>query len=127
MHKNALFIIRIIIAIILLQTLRYKFSAHPDSVYIFSKIGLEPHGRIGIGILEFIASVLILIPKTIWAGALLSTGLMTGALFSHLTTLGISINGDHGLLFYTAILTFLLSLIVVISQQKNIPIINKLF
>ena len=74
MNSKILLIIRIIIALILVQTLRYKFTAHPDSVYIFSKIGLEPFGRIGIGILELIASILILIPKTIWAGSLLTIG-----------------------------------------------------
>lgn len=126
MHKNVLLIIRIVIAVILAQTLRFKFTAHPDSVYIFSKIGLEPLGRIGIGILELIAAVLILIPKTIWMGALLSTGLMAGAILSHLTKLGLEINGDHGLLFYTALLTFLLSIILMFNQRKNIPIVGNL-
>lgn len=126
MHKNVLLIIRIVIAVILAQTLRFKFTAHPDSVYIFSKIGLEPLGRIGIGILELIATVLLLIPKTIWMGALLSTGLMAGAILSHLTKLGLEINGDHGLLFYTALLTFLLSIILMFNQRKNIPIVGNL-
>ena len=128
MNKRVVLILRIVIAVILAQTLRFKFTAHPDSVYIFSKIGLEPLGRIGIGIgiLELIAAVLILIPKTIWMGALLSTGLMAGAILYYLTKLGLEINGDHGLLFYTALLTFLLSIILMFNQRKNIPIVGNL-
>jgi len=106
-RKYAIVGLRIIVAIILIQTLRFKFSAHPDSVYIFTKIGLEPYGRIGIGILELIAGILILIPKTVWMGAALTTGIIGGAIFMHLTKLGIEINGDKGLLFYTAILMFI--------------------
>ena len=84
MNKKLLLFLRIAIAVILLQTLRYKFLAHPDSVYIFSALGLEPYGRIGIGIVELIASILLFPKKTTWLGALLSVGLMAGALFSHL-------------------------------------------
>ena len=39
----------IIAAIVLLQTLYFKFTAHPDSVYIFTTLGIEPYGRIGSG------------------------------------------------------------------------------
>ena len=74
MNKTLLLVLRIVIAVILLQTLRYKFLAHPDSVYIFSTLGLEPYGRIGIGIMELISSVLLFPKRTIWLGALLSVG-----------------------------------------------------
>ncbi len=124
MNKKILFILRLIIAVILLQTLRYKFLAHPDSVYIFSTLGLEPHGRIGIGVMELIASILILIKRTSWSGALLAVGLMAGAIFSHLTQLGIEIKGDGGTLFYMAVGTWILALIVLWSERKNIPFIN---
>ena len=127
MHKNISLAIRLLIAIILIQTLRYKFTAHPDSVYIFSKIGLEPVGRIGIGVLELIAAVLILIPKSIWAGAVLTVGIISGAIFMHLTILGIEINQDHGKLFYTALSILTLGLIVSWNQRKNIPIIKNYF
>lgn len=127
MNKTASLLLRIVIALILVQTLRYKFTAHPDSVYIFTKIGLEPFGRIGIGVLELIAAILIIIPKTIWAGALLSTGLMAGAVFSHLTDLGIEVNNDHGKLFYIAVGLFLLSSIILINQRKNIPVVKRVF
>jgi len=117
--------LRIIIAIILLQTLRFKFTAHPDSVYIFSQVGLEPYGRIGIGILELIAGILLLIPKTVWAGATLTLGLIGGAIFMHLTKLGIEVNGDSGVLFYTAIITFILSGIILLFYRKDIPFLFK--
>lgn len=124
MNKNIQFVSRLIVAVILLQTLRYKFLAHPDSVYIFSTLGLEPYGRIGIGVMELIASILILIKRTSWAGALLAVGLMAGAIFSHLTQLGIEVKNDGGTLFYMAVGTWILSLIVLWSERKKIPFIN---
>jgi putative oxidoreductase len=124
MNKSLLLILRIVVAIILIQTLRFKFTAHPDSVYIFTKVGLEPFGRIGIGILELIAAILILIPKTIWAGALLTTGLLSGAVMMHLTQLGVEINNDGGTLFYMAVGTLILSAVILFDQRKSIPIIG---
>ncbi|WP_299219970.1 DoxX family membrane protein [uncultured Aquimarina sp.] len=119
--KNALpLVLRIIVAIILIQTLRFKFTAHPDSVYIFSKVGLEPYGRIVIGIAELIAGVLILIPKTVWIGATLTLGVIGGAIFMHITKLGIEINDDGGILFITAMLTFILSAIILWIKRKEI-------
>lgn len=123
MRKYIPFVLRIIVAIILIQTLRFKFTAHPDSIYIFTQVGLEPFGRIGIGILELIAGILLLIPKTVWAGATLTLGLIGGAIFMHLTKLGIEVNGDSGVLFYTAILTFLLSAIILWFYRKDIPVV----
>lgn len=125
MKKHLLFTLRIIVAIILIQTLRFKFTAHPDSVYIFTQVGLEPIGRIGIGILELIAGVLLLIPKTVWSGATLTLGLIGGAIFIHITKLGIEVNGDSGILFYTAILTFILSGIILWIYRKDVPFIFK--
>ncbi|MFC4722136.1 DoxX family membrane protein [Geojedonia litorea] len=125
MKKYIPLILRIVVAIILIQTLRFKFSAHPDSVYIFSKVGLEPYGRIGIGILELISGILLLIPKTAWAGALLTLGVIGGAIFMHLSILGIEINNDGGILFITAITTFTLSAIILYIYRQNIPLLNK--
>ncbi len=127
MHKSLILILRIVVALILIQTLRFKFTAHPDSVYIFSKVGLEPYGRIGIGVLELIAAILILIPKTIWAGALLTVCLISGAIMMHLTQLGIEINNDGGILFYMAVGVLILSFIILFNQRKNIPIIGSKF
>lgn len=125
MNKKLLLILRIIVAVILVQTLRFKFTAHPDSVYIFTKVGLEPFGRIGIGVLELISAILILIPRTIWAGAGLTLGILGGAIVMHLTQLGVEINNDDGALFYMALGTFILSVIILFNQQKNIPIIGQ--
>ncbi len=125
MKKHIPLALRIIVAIILIQTLRFKFTAHPDSVYIFETVGLEPFGRIGIGILELIAGILLLIPKTVWLGASITIGVISGAIFMHLTKLGIDINNDDGLLFFTAVATFVLSAIILYIYRKDIPFINK--
>ena len=123
--KRIIFILRIITAIILIQTLRFKFTAHEDSVYIFETVGLEPYGRIGIGIVELIAGILLLIPRTVWAGALLTAGVISGAIFMHLTKLGIEVNGDSGVLFITAVVTFILAVIILYYYRKDIPVIGK--
>src|ERR1700753_1039781 len=91
--------LRRIAAVIMLQTLFFKFTAAEESVYIFSQLGIEPWGRIGTGIGGLIASILILIPATTAFGALLGLGSMTGAIFFHLTTLGIVVQNDSGQLF----------------------------
>jgi len=123
--KNYLsLVLRIIVAVILLQTLRFKFLAHPDSIYIFTQVGMEPWGRIGIGVLELIASILLFLPKKIWLGAGLSTGLMAGAVTMHLTMIGIEVKGDGGTLFYTAIATLILSLMILWGKKKDIPFLN---
>ena len=122
MKKYIPYALRLIVAIILIQTLRFKFTAHPDSVYIFKTVGLEPYGRILTGIAELIAGILLLIPKTVWIGALLTIGIIGGAILMHLTKLGIEINNDHGTLFITAIATFVLSIIIVYIYRKDIPL-----
>lgn len=127
MKKHIPLLLRITVALILIQTLRFKFTAHPDSVYIFETVGMEPYGRIGIGILELIAGIFLLIPKIIWAGALLTLGLIGGAIMMHLTTLGIEVKNDSGTLFITAIVTFVLSGIILLIYKKDIPIIGKKF
>ena len=125
MKTKVLFIIRLTIAIILIQTLRFKFTAHPDSVYIFEQVSMEPYGRIGIGIIELIAGILLLIPKTVWAGAALSMGVMSGAIVMHLTALGIIVKDDSGGLFITAVIVFILSAITLYFYRKDIPFLSK--
>lgn len=97
-------------ATILAQTLFFKFTAAEESVYIFTTLGLEPWGRIGSGIAELIACVLLLMPRTVSLGALLSLGVITGAIVSHLTKLGIVVKDDGGLLFALALVVFVCSL-----------------
>lgn len=112
--------LRLVASVIMLQTLFFKFSAAPESVYIFSTLGMEPWGRIGIGILELIASVLVLIPRTTGFGALLGVGVMSGALFFHLTKLGIVVMGDGGELFIYALLVFLSCLVLLVIYRSQI-------
>jgi uncharacterized membrane protein YphA (DoxX/SURF4 family) len=113
-------ILRLLAAVILLQTLFFKFSASEESVYIFSTIGMEPWGRIGTGIMELISAILILIPGTTAFGALLAIGLMSGALFFHFTTLGIEVKGDNGLLFIYALLVLISSAILLFVCRSQL-------
>lgn len=125
MKKYVPLVLRIVVATILIQTLRFKFLAHPDSVYIFEKVGLEPIGRIGIGILELLAGTLLLIPKTVWVGATLTIGIIGGAIIMHLTQIGIEVKNDGGLLFFTAVITFILSCIILYQYRNTIPFLRK--
>ena len=99
--------LRIIAAVILLQTLYFKFTAQPESVELFTKLGVEPWGRIGTGIIELIAGILLLLPATVWLGALLGIGLMAGAIASHLFVIGIESQGDGGQLFGLAVIVLI--------------------
>jgi putative oxidoreductase len=120
-------ICRIAAAVILLQTLFFKFTAAPESVYIFTRVHAEPWGRIGSGVVELIAAVLVLIPRTIWAGALLALGVMAGAIVSHLTVLGIEVMGDGGLLFALALIVFCTSAVALVLHRTQIPVIGRRF
>ena len=120
MKLNFETLVRLVVAGILLQTLFFKFSGAEESVYIFSTLGIEPYGRIGSGIVELIASVLILIPRTTLLGALLGLGTMLGAIFSHLFILGIEVKNDGGTLFILAIITFLCCLLLIYNQKHKL-------
>ena len=118
----ASWILRGIAAAILLQTLYFKFTGARESVYIFSTLGIEPWGRIGSGIVELIASALLLMPRTAVFGALLSLGVITVAIAGHLTKLGIALTAvdDHGELFALAIVVFLCSAAVVVMHRQEL-------
>ncbi len=132
---------RIVAAIILLQTLFFKFTAAPESVYIFTKLGafihtyvpfasiggVEVSGRIGSGIMELIAAVLLLTPRFVWAGAILAMAATGGAIVSHLTFLGIEVQGDKGLLFLLAIAVIVTSAISLFLHRMQIPLLGKRF
>lgn len=98
-----IWILRIVAALILLQTLFFKFTAAPESVALFTKLNMEPWGRIGIGTMELIAAILILYPRTTGWGAGLAVGLMAGALYFHFTKLGIKWDGDYTLFTYAVV------------------------
>ncbi len=117
-------LLRLVVAAILLQTLFFKFSAAPESVYIFRTLGLEPWGRIGSGVAELVAAVLLLLPATTALGALLALGVISGALVSHLTKLGVEVQGDHGLLFGLALIVFLGSVAVLLLHRRGLPLVG---
>lgn len=127
MKKIIEWVLSIVAALILLQTLFFKFTGAEESIYIFTQVGMEPVGRIGSGIVELIAGVSLLVPKVRVYGAILALGVISGAIFFHLTVLGIEVKGDGGLLFYYALVVFISSLIVLFFRRKEIPVIgNKL-
>ncbi len=116
--KIVLWIVQIIVALILLQTLFFKFTGAEEAKYIFSTIGIEPWGRYLVGILELIAGILLF---TNWAlyGAILALIISVGAIFSHLTILGVEVMGDNGLLFGMAIVVAILSIFVIAMRWKK--------
>jgi hypothetical protein len=121
--KSVIFIwiVKLTAVIILVQTLFFKFTGAEESVYIFQTLGIEPYGRIGSGVVELVASIFILIPRTTLLGAILGLGTMTGALFSHIFILGIEVKDDGGTLFALAIITFICCLVIVYHQKNKIP------
>jgi hypothetical protein len=129
MNKKLLFTLKLVAAVIMLQTLFYKFTGAQESIDLFTKLAgtNEAFMRIGTGILELIASVLLFTPRKIVFGAILTSGLMGGAVMSHFTKIGITHNNDGGLLFGAALLTLLCGLTLLFSERKNIPIIGKQF
>lgn len=106
-------------AIILLQTLFFKFTAAPESVFIFSTLGMEPWGRIGSGAVELLAALLLLLPRTAWIGAGLAVGVMAGAVLSHLFVLGVEIMDDGGTLFLLALIVLFCSLVVLLQDRDR--------
>lgn len=109
-------------AFILLETLFYKFTAHPNSVALFTELGIEPWGRIGTGILELLAGGLLLFRKVSYHGALLALGTMAGAVLSHLGVLGISYNGDGGALFYRALIVLIACAVILVLRKEEIQV-----
>jgi hypothetical protein len=107
-------------AVILGQTLFFKFSAAPESVYIFTTVGMEPWGRIGVGILELLAAALLLFNRTAWLGSALALGLMSGAIVMHMTKLGISVQGDGGYLFFLSLMVTVCSAFVLFQNKSKV-------
>ena len=118
-------ILQLLVAGILLQTLFFKFTGAEESVYIFSTLGVEPWGRLGSGVVELVAALLLLVPAAAPFGAGLTMGLMLGAIASHLTILGIEVKGDGGLLFALAITAFTASAIVLFIRRGQIPFVTR--
>jgi hypothetical protein len=119
--------LRLIVVVILLQTLFFKFSAAKESVYIFSTLGAEPWGRIGSGVFELVASILLLIPSTLTIGAAMALAATGSAILLHLTRLGIALTpvGDHGELFALAIVVTVCSIGVLLLHRQELPLIGR--
>jgi len=122
--------LRGIVAVILLQTLFFKFTGAKESVYIFSTVGrwlgmeaMEPWGRIGSGVAELIASILLLLPQTVVLGSMLSLAVISGAIFFHFAVLGIALPAvnDRGELFALALVVFVFSAIILIMHRQELP------
>jgi putative oxidoreductase len=122
--RVASWVVRVIVAIILLQTLFFKFSGAPESVYIFETVGQEPWGRYGSGVAELIAAVLLFVPALVPVGAVMALGVISGAIFFHLTKLGIVVQDDGGLLFGLALVVWAGSAFVAWVHRKDLPVIG---
>ncbi|MCZ8157319.1 MAG: DoxX family protein, partial [Leptospira sp.] len=119
--------LRILVALIFLQTLYFKFSGAPESVFIFSSLGVEPWGRFAAGFIELLVCVLFVFPGTVWLGAFMGLGTMFGAMISHIFILGIEVEKDGGLLFSLATFCFIGSAILLVwERQKVFSLINML-
>lgn len=116
---------RVVTAVILMQTLFFKFTGAPESVYIFTTVGQEPWGRYGSGVVEFVASVLLFVPGLTAVGALLALGVMAGAIFFHLTKLGLVVQDDGGLLFALALVTAACSAFVLWLYRRTLPVVGR--
>ena len=121
--------LRLIVAVILVQTLFFKFTAAKESVYIFSTLGMEPWGRVGSGVFELVASILLLIPSTITIGAAMAMAATGSAILFHLFRLGIALTavGDHGELFALAIVVTLCSAGILLLHRQELPLIGRTF
>lgn len=118
-------ILRLLAAAIMLQTLYFKFTAQQESVELFTMLGMEPWGRIATGVSELLASILILFPKTTGFGAALGAGLMAGALFFHFTILGVKFGGDYVLFLYAVIAFTCCIILLFIHRNQILAIIKK--
>ncbi len=133
--KGASWVAQLAVAAILGQTLFFKFTGAPETVALFEVVGLGDAGRIGTAVAELVAVVLLLIPRTAWAGGLVAMGVLSGAITSHLTRLGISIDpvvlGDPRLeplagpsLFAMGVVAFVAGALVVVLRRSQVPVVG---
>ncbi len=127
MKNTLVWLLRLLVAGILLQTLFFKFTGAPESVWIFQTLGAEPWGRLASGVAVLIAAALILWPRFTGLGALAALGVISGAILSHLAILGIEVQNDGGLLFYLALLVFAGSAVLAWLYRRDIPVVGKWF
>jgi len=118
----------IIAALILLQTLFFKFKASPESVALLTALGVEPFGRIATGVFELIAAALLIVPATRLHGGIFGVGLMFGATASHIFIVRVESNGDEGILFVLAFFVLIFSLLALyFKRPKLINLRSRIF
>lgn len=115
---------QIIAALILAQTLYFKFTGASEAVAIFTKLGVEPWGRVGLGVVELVTAILLLVPRTAAIGGAMTVGLMVGAIGSHLGPIGIEVEGDGGQLFALACVTLIAGALVTWARRRELPVVG---
>ncbi len=116
-----------VVAVILGQSLFFKFTGAPEAVQLFTALGVEPWGRIGLGLVELGTVILLLTPRGAATGALLAIGMMIGAIGSHLFVLGVEVQGDGGTLFAMAWVVLAAASAVAWVRRGSIPVLGSLF
>ena len=117
------------VAAILGQTLFFKFTYAPETQVIFGPRGGRPAATL-VGLAELVCVVLLLLPRTAALGAAFSLLVISGAIFTHLTSLGIQVvnpqtgESDGGLLFGLAILVVIGSAIVLYFRWRELPFVQ---
>ena len=108
---------------------QYKLTGNQGSIDgVFQPLanwfGIPAHEkpiRLGVAILEIIASILVLIPRTRIFGAALALGLMSGAIFFHtIGPIGIDPYGDGGGLFKEACFTWAMAALVLVLRREEV-------
>ncbi|MCR9074574.1 MAG: DoxX family protein [bacterium] len=128
-------VLQIVIAIILGQTLFFKLTGAEETKALFEVLGAEPWGRYASALMELSAVVLLLIPRTSVLGAMLALGVILGAIGAHLTKLGVSIDpgalGNEALeplagpsLFVMALVVLVCSVSVIVIRRSEIPFVG---
>ncbi len=125
--RIVIFLVKFLITIIVGQTLFFKFSGAVESIYIFSVLGVEPWGRLALGVLELLSLVFLWIPKTTLYALILILGMMSGAIASHLFILGIEIMGDKGELFILGVVTWLCTAVLLFIKREEIKLLSMKF
>lgn len=133
MKKVIKYLPRFIAAIILLETLLFKFGIGGEAflnesrslfisltMAIFGHSDYEAYLRIGTGIMELIASILLLWPKHAGLGALLGIGLMMGAIISHIFFIGIIVGNDGGQLMVMALIVLMCCTKVLFDEKQQL-------
>lgn len=115
-------IAQIIAVVIMGQSLFYKFTAHEESVAIFTDINMEPYGRILIGVLEVFACLLLLKRSSAHYGALLGFGIMGGAVIGHFTQIGFE--GARGQLGAMAFLVMICCAVILFIRRMELPFVG---